>query len=160
MKKRIEFPLVEFLLLLILLFVLAIFALPKFLDVGSEARIQALNATALNIGSVNRLLYSRAVINNVQNSALQSTDVLGANEAGAHLVYGELRAQQADLEQYINNILIAYEQPGTAGELRLFFDNYKSEACYITYYQASLETDLVGKSSIKKAFYRVKSTGC
>ncbi|MCP4324613.1 MAG: hypothetical protein GY951_00715 [Psychromonas sp.] len=160
MKKRIEFPLVEFLLLIILLFVLVIFAMPKFLDVGSGARIEALNATALNISSVNRMLYSRAAIKNVQNSALQSTDVFGADEAGAYLVYGELRAQQADLELYISNVLIGYESTGRAGELRLFFENYKSEACYIIYYQPSLYTDLSGNFSIKKAFYRVKSTGC
>jgi len=159
-KKRIEFPLLELLLLIILLFVLAVFAIPKLLDVGSEARIKALNAVALNISSVNRMLYSRAVIKSVQNTPLQGTDVLGEKEAGAHLVYGELRAQQEDLEQYIGNVLFSYETTGKAGEVRLFFDNYKSEACYIVYQQASLIANPVGQDSIQKAFSRIKSIGC
>ena len=160
MKKRIEFPLFELLSLIILLFVLAIFALPKFMDVGSEARIKTLNATALNLDSVNRLLYSRAVINNVQHNALQATDVLGEKDAGAHLVYGELRASIMDIRLFITSPLLGYASGVQKGKVRLYLENYRNERCYIEYYQASAENSSSVQIKIKRAYTRIQSSGC
>ncbi|WP_413700841.1 hypothetical protein ACLKMH_03235 [Psychromonas sp. KJ10-10] len=92
MKKRIEFPLFEMTVIGILVFVLLIFALPKYMDVGREARIKTLNAVALNIDSVNRLMYSRATIKNLQHIPLQHSDVLAGDEVSINLVYGEIVA--------------------------------------------------------------------
>lgn len=160
MKKRIQFPLVELMLLIILLFILAIFALPKFLDVGSEARIKTLNATVLSLSSVNRMLYSRAVIKNVQNVALQSTDLLGEKDAGAYLVFGELRAQQSDLEQFINSGMIEYVKSNKQGQIRLYLGRYKNESCYIRYQQADKTVADDGQILVRKARYKIKNTGC
>ena len=160
MKKRIEFPLLELTLIIMLLSMVAFVALPKWMDVGSEARIKMLNATALNISSINRLLYSRALIKNVHNSALQSSDILGEKDAGVYLVYGELRAQKIDFKKYINSALIAYAKTDKPGELRLYLENYRNEACYINYQQAYPKLNLDGKISIQKARSRIKSTGC
>jgi Tfp pilus assembly protein FimT len=159
-RKRIEFPLFELMIVIILLFILAFVGLPKFMDVGSEARIKALNAIALNLSSVNRLLYSRAVIKNVQQNALQSTDILGGEDVGAYLVYGELRARQDDLKQYIGNNLIDYELEKKENNIRVYFINYKNERCYIDYSQAHQVTSADGEKLIKKARSRIKSTGC
>ncbi|WP_022941491.1 hypothetical protein [Psychromonas hadalis] len=160
MKKRIEFPLLELILIIILLFTLAIFALPKVMDVGSEARIKTLNATALNLGSVNRLLYSRAVIKNVQNNVLQSTNILGKKEAGAYLVYGELRAQQNDLQLFLESTLFEYSEAKPQGRIHLYLGSYKNEACYINYQQARKIITEDGLNHIQRARYRIKSTGC
>ncbi|PKG39196.1 hypothetical protein [Psychromonas sp. Urea-02u-13] len=160
MRKRIEFPLFELMTIIILLFLLVLVALPKFMDIGSEARIKALNAIALNLGSVNRLLYSRAVIKNVQQNTLQSTDILGGEDVGAYLVYGELRAQKEDLKQYIGNNLIDYELEKKENNIRIYFINYKNERCYIDYNQAHQVTSPDGEKVIKKAHSRIKSTGC
>lgn len=159
MKKRIEFPLVELLVVIILLFAIAIFALPKFMDVGTEARIKALNTTALNLGSVNRLLYSRAVIKGVQNKALQTTDIFGEKDAGAYLVYGELRAHPSDLKRFTDSGLIDYVATKQQGKIRLYLDHYQNDACYIDYYQAQQVIE-EGQQRIQKAHYKVKSTGC
>lgn len=159
MKKRIEFPLVEVLVILILLFVLAIFALPKFMDVGTEARIKTLNMTALSLGSINRLLYSRAVIKGVQNNELQSTDILGEKDAGAYLVYGELRAQVEDLKRFADSGLIEYVPSKQPGKVRLYLDRYKNNGCYIDYQQAQKFT-IGGQVTFQRATYKVKSTGC
>jgi Tfp pilus assembly protein FimT len=159
-KKRIEFPLFELIVVIILLFVLAIFALPKFLDVGSEARIKTLNAVALNLSIVNRLLYSRAVIKNVHNVALQNSVILGGQDAHFFLVYGELRAQQIDLEKVLNSSLIKFSQTAKPGEIRFYLENYKNDACYIRYQQASINTNSDAKASIKRASYRIKSSEC
>lgn len=160
MKKRIEFPLIELILIIILLFILAIFSLPKFVDVGSEAHIKTLNSIALNLASVNRLLYSRAVIKNVHHNALQSTDVLGEKDAGAYLVYGELRAQKSDLKLFINSPLITYVKSKEQGKIHLYVNSDKDERCYITYQQAMKVTSIDGLVSIQKAGYIIKSTGC
>ena len=159
-RKRIEFPLFELILIIILLFVLVFFGVPKFMDVGSEARIKTLNAIALNISSVNRLLYSRSVIKNVQHNNLQSTDILGKEDAGAYLVYGELRAQEEDLKQFIDNGLMTYVQGNNLHHIRLYLNNYNNERCYIDYYQAHHINALQGQGSLKRAYSRIKSTGC
>lgn len=160
MKKRIEFPLVELMLLIILIAAIIFFAMPRYLDIGTEARIKSLNAIALNISSVNRLLYSRSVIKNVQLQAEQSSDILGEKDAGVTLVYGELGATKKDLMPYVNSILVNYVKTDKPGAIRLYFDNYRNEACYITYQQAYPEISDDGQTHIKKARYRVKSTGC
>lgn len=160
MKKRIEFPLFELILLIIVLLTLIIFALPKWTDIGTEARIKALNATALNIGSANRLLYSRSVIKNTNKNALQDSNILGEEEAGAYLVYGELRANESDLGLFLDGDFIDYEGTKNEGEIRLYLGGYKNNRCHIIYYQAQQITDVDGQTSIKKAHSRVKSTGC
>jgi len=159
LKKRIEFPIVELLVIIILLFVLVIFGLPKMLDVGSEARIKTLNATALNISAVNRLLYSRAVINGIQKYDLQNTDILG-KDAGVHLVYGELQANEDDLSHYIDSTLFKYSPSEKEGEIRLYFINYQNESCYITYSQAQQILTADGQASIQNATVKIKRTGC
>lgn len=160
MKKRIEFPLVEMMLIIILLSILAFFALPKFVDVGIEARIKSLNATVLSISSLNRMLYSRAVIHGVQDNALQSTDALGEKDAGAYLVYGELRAQEKDLKHFLESDLVEYVATNEEGVIRLYLDSFKNDACYLEYHQATQKMMPDGQGAIQKARYRVKSTGC
>ena len=159
LKKRIEFPIFELLAILILLFALVIFGLPKMMDVGTEARIKTLNATALNILAINRLLYSRAIINGIQKHDLQSTDILG-KDAGAHLVYGELQAHENDLSHYIDSTLFKYSLTQKQGEIRLYFINYQNEFCYITYSQAKQTLTTNGQVSIQPATVKIKSTGC
>ncbi|GLS90421.1 hypothetical protein GCM10007916_14880 [Psychromonas marina] len=160
MKKRIEYPLFEYVVIIILLFVVAIFALPKFIDVGIEARIKALNATVLSISSVNRMLYSRALIKGVQENALQTTDILGEKDAGAYLIYGELRAQEKDLQRFLDSDLIEYAPTNKEGVIRLYLDRFKNDACYLDYQQAAQKMMPNGRVAIQKATYRVKSTGC
>lgn len=159
-KKPTEYPLFEFVVILILLFVFAIFALPKFTDVGIEARIKALNATVLSISSVNRMLYSRALIKGVEENVLQTTDIFGDKEAGAYLIYGELRAQEEDLKRFLEGEFLEYEETSGQGVIRLYLDHFKNDACYVDYQQAIQKIMPNGQLGIQKATYRVKSTGC
>lgn len=160
MKKRIEFPLLELTLIIILFSMLALVAIPKWMDIGTEARIQTLNTVAVNLSSVNRMLYGLSVIKSVQNNALQSTDTLGKDNTGAYLVYGELRAQADDLKLFMDNIFIDYSETNHPGEVRLYLNNYKNEACYINYQQADKVITANGQSSVQQARYRINSKGC
>ena len=160
MKKRIEFPLFEAMMIIILLSVMAIIALPKFVDVGIEMRIKALNGVALNISSVNRLLYSRALIKGVQGNALQATEILGEKDADAYLVYGEIRATEEDLALFLENDSIEYSKTKRKGVIRLFLDRFKSDKCYVEYQQAKQKMMSDGKTKIIGATYKVKATGC
>lgn len=159
-KKRIEFPLFELMMIIILLGTLAIFALPKYISISVEARVQTLNATILSLSSANRLLYSRAMIKGVEVNDLQSTDILGEEEQGAYLVYGELRAQKEDLKKFLDGDLIDYSETGQPGVIRLQLRFYKSEACYIDYHQAKPIKLSNEQTVIQKASYKIKSTGC
>tara|TARA_R110001583_G_scaffold51161_2_gene159700 strand:+ start:23404 stop:23895 length:492 start_codon:yes stop_codon:yes gene_type:complete len=162
-KKRIEFPLFELTAISILLSVLLIFALPKFVDVGREARIKTLNAVAQNLDAVNRLMYSRAVIKNVQNVPLQHSAVLGGEDADVYLVYGELRAEQNDLSNIGISPLISFEKTNQSEEIRLYLKNYQNEGCYINYHQASLVDDVntpTVSPAIKKAHYDIQHVDC
>jgi len=159
-KKRIEFPLLELMLIIILLSVLVIFSFPKFVQVGIEARIEALNTTVMNLQSVNRLLYSRALIKGFQNNSLQATEALGEKDAGAYLVYGELRANEADLKRFLESDFIEYATINKMGVIRLYLDSKKNDACYVDYQQAKQEKTLDGQMIIQKASYEIKDTGC
>ncbi|PKF60765.1 hypothetical protein CW745_12885 [Psychromonas sp. psych-6C06] len=160
MKKRIEFPLFELIVIIILLFILAVFALPKFVGVGVEARIKTLNATALNLDAVNRILYSRAVIKGLQDEPLLKTEVLGEKDAGGYLVYGELRAQEEDLKRFLEVGLYHFSVSQSPGVLRLYLDPFKNDGCYLDYIQATKLVSVSGEAKIQKAFYRIQSTGC
>lgn len=160
MRKRIHYPLFEFMAIVIFLFLLAVFAIPKFVEVGIEARIRALHSTALNLEAVNRLLYSRAVIKGVHKNALQDTEVFGSDNAGAFLVYGELRAEKKDLQHFLDSNSIQYYKGDSLGGIRLYLDRHKSSGCYIYYHQAVRKKLENGRTSIKKAIYRVRSVGC
>jgi len=159
MKKRIEFPLVELMLIIMLLSVLVIFSIPKFIEVGVEARIEALHTTVMNLRSVNRLLYSRASIKGVQDSALQETGTLSEKDAGAYLVYGELRAQKKDLQRFLESDFIEYVIIDRAGTIRLYLDGEKNNACYVDYQQAKQQV-AGGRTIIQKATYEIKNIGC
>lgn len=160
MKKRIEFPLLELTLIIILFSMLALVAIPKWIDIGTEARIQTLSTIAVNLSSVNRMLYGRSVVKSVHNNALQATDILGEEDAGGYLVYGELRAQADDLKMFLNNSYISYSDTNHAGEVRLYLDNYKNEACYINYQQAKKVMKPDGQLFLQQARYRINSKGC
>jgi MSHA pilin protein MshA len=162
-KKRIEFPLFELVVIGILLFVVLIVALPKFIDVSREARIKTLNAVVQNLEAVNRLMYSRAVIKNVQNVALQHSDVLGGEVINVYLVYGELRAEPVDLMNVTISPLIILEKTKQPGEVRFYLKNYQKEGCYIDYQQAYLINNLRPDSVspiINRAQYHVNSINC
>lgn len=161
MKKRIEFPLFEMTVIGILLFVLLTFALPKFVDVGREARIKTLNAVAMNIDSVNRLMYSRAIIKNLQHIALQHSDVLGGDQANVNLAYGEIAAEQSDLINVVSSTLITFEKTQQPGEIRLYLKNHRNEGCYINYQQArTLQDSNTSTPMIKKASYYIQTDDC
>jgi len=158
-KKRIEFPLLELMLIIILLSVLVIVSFPKFIRIGIEARIEALNTTVMNLESVNRLLYSRALIKGLHENALQETKALGAKSAGAYLVYGELRAQEADLKRFLDSDFIEYSLIKAPDSIRLYLDSEKNDACYVDYQQAKQQVRN-GKKIIQKATYKIKNIGC
>lgn len=160
MKKRIEFPLFELMLIIILFLVLTIFAFPKFIGVGVEARIKALNATAFSLRSVNRILYSRALIKGVHNNALQTTEMLVEKDTGSYLVYGELRAQEHDIKQFLESDLTVYVKINRSGVVRLYLDNNQNNGCYIDYQQAQQRKLQNGQSIIQKATYTVNSFDC
>jgi len=159
-KKRIEFPLFELMLIIILLSVLIMFAFPKYESIGREARIRALKATVLNLEVVNRLLYSRAMIKGVHQNALQTTLVLGESDPNAYLVYGELRATGADLKRFLESDLIVYGQVDTENNIRLYLDRFKNNACYVNYQQADQKKSASGQVFIQKATYQVIANGC
>jgi len=159
-KKRIEFPLLELMLIIILLSVFVIFSFPKFVRVGVEARIEALNTTVMSLKSVNRLLYSRSLIKGVHENSLQETKTLGKKDAGAYLVYGELRAQESDLKRFLDSDFIEYSVTKTPGNIRLYLDGEKNDACYVNYQQAKQLKRLDGQTIIQKATYEIKNIGC
>jgi hypothetical protein len=130
------------------------------MGVGIEARIRALDATVLNLKAINRLLYSRSLIAGIHNNALQATGVLDKNDTGAYLVYGELRAQKNDLQQFLENDSIGYSKTNRSEVLRLYLNHYKTDDCYIDYQQAQKKIMLDGKFAIQRARYTVKSVGC
>ena len=68
--KHKGFTLIELVIVIIILGVLAATAVPKFINIQSDARISALKGAEGAILSANNIVYSKAVIQGIENSSV------------------------------------------------------------------------------------------
>ncbi|MGB9989577.1 type II secretion system protein [Massilia sp. SM-13] len=85
------FTLIELIVVIVILGILAATALPKFMDVGGDARAASVNAVAGSMKTTSGLVHGKWLINPVSPAVLDATtsvavDTNGYGKAGADLV--------------------------------------------------------------------------
>lgn len=82
-KNQAGFTLIELVLVIVLVGVLAAVALPKFVDLGSDARISAIKGVDGAMRSANTVIYAKAAISNSMG-ATGSVTISGVSIATAY----------------------------------------------------------------------------
>ena len=73
MKRSAGFTLIELVIVIVILGILAVTAAPKFLNLQSDARQSTLSGMKAAMESASSLVYSKAVLNGIENTAAGAT---------------------------------------------------------------------------------------
>ena len=154
------FTIVELVIVIALLGVLAAVALPRFLDIGDNARQSVLEHLEGKLHSIANLVYAEAVLRSVQNQARNDSDVVIEGMI-VELKYGYPEAQvstagHADMMDLLELQLSSGLTVDTSvdNRVRIGYDNDNS-GCYVQYQEA--DADAVSPNPYQVALV---TTGC
>ena len=136
--KQQGFTLIELIVVIVILGILSATALPKFIDLGQDARGAVIQAVEGSMRSANAMLYAKAATNNALASASVQIPVSGAGGTTPGQVYvrygfaydGNRLAQVMDLDT--SKITVA--------ATGIYYTGYSLATCGVTYTPATSTT--------------------
>ncbi|MCF1429496.1 MAG: type II secretion system protein [Shewanella sp.] len=147
MKRQQGFTLIELVVVIVILGILATTAIPKFVNLQSDARVSTLNGLKGAIAGANNLIYSKALVKGVQKSAA-ATNVDIGNGVNVSTIYGYMLATNTALAAGVDITLQAASvsnptadwlytnTSGTPARIVIRQNGAPASNCYLTYTQA------------------------
>ena len=105
MKRQAGFTLIELVMVIVILGILSAFALPRFADLGSDAREASLSGAIGSVKSASSIAHADALVNNL-TAATDSTTLEGTAIA---LVFGYPAATAISAAAQLNDFTVAVD---------------------------------------------------
>ena len=145
-KKQTGFTLIEIVAVIVLLGILAVTAVPRFVDLQSDARESALRGVAAAIQGTYTQIYAKALVEGATNSA--DIDItLNDGTTVVALAYGYPQAVdgQTDMMELVElDSTFIVEKSGTLARVGYSFDgdsDLDDDACFIGYTEVTATGD-------------------
>lgn len=129
------FTLIELVMVIVILGILAVAAIPRFIDLETDARISAVNGMRAAITTGAMLARSKAIIDGVNVSLASTTADLDGDGTAEALVYGYPDSANADIMTWIVDDLGDFTYDNATGRYTL------APNCYVQYVNATSADD-------------------
>lgn len=148
MKRQQGFTLIELVAVIILLGILAVTALPRFIDLQSDARAGVLKGVKASLQGAATQIYAKSLINGVESAAAETVDVNGKT---VEVAYGYPQSHPATAtNDSIKNLVIIDDEDNSlkfevltaeSASIKVGYGDLGSGACFVTYTEATATTD-------------------
>lgn len=98
------FTLIELVVVIIILGILSVTAAPKFIDLKGDAHIASLEAMSGAILSANEMVFSKAIINNIESEETVDGSELDETYAGSTIIYGKMQSDDTTLKMFVPSL--------------------------------------------------------